>query len=89
MAPYAQQIGCSERSLTRATAAVTGLAAKEYLTGRVVLEARRLLAHTPEPVTAIASALGFDESNNFVKYFRRETGTTRGAFRSRLADADR
>jgi AraC-like DNA-binding protein len=53
------------------------------LTQRIVLEAKRLLAHSLSPVAAIGEALGFDEATNFVKFFRRETGLTPGAFRAR------
>jgi AraC-like DNA-binding protein len=53
------------------------------LTQRIVLEAKRLLAHSLAPVAAIGETLGFDEATNFVKFFRRETGLTPGAFRAR------
>jgi AraC-like DNA-binding protein len=81
--PYARRVGCSARSLTRATEAVTGLTAKSFITRRVVLEAKRLLVHGEASVAVISEGLGFDEPTNFVKYFRRETATTPGAFRSR------
>jgi len=87
VAPYARRIGCSERSLTRTTEAVAGLTAKSFITRRIVLEAKRLLVHTSAPVATIAETLGFDEPTNFVKYFRRETGTTPGAFRTASHDA--
>jgi AraC-like DNA-binding protein len=79
---YARQLGCSEKSLSRATLAVTALGAKAFLTQRIALEARRLLVHTLLPVAAISDQLGFDEATNFVKFFRRETGFTPGAFRT-------
>jgi AraC-like DNA-binding protein len=34
------------------------------------------------PVAAVGDQLGFDEATNFVKFFRRETGLTPGAFRA-------
>ena len=83
VAQYARQLGCSEKSLTRATMAVTDVGAKAFLTNRIVLEARRLLVHTRSPVATIGELLGFDEATNFVKFFRRETGTTPGAFRAK------
>ena len=82
LAPYARQLGCSEKSLSRATLAVTGIGAKTFLTNRIVLEARRLLVHTISPVATISDLLGFDEATNFIKHFRRETGQTPGAFRA-------
>ena len=76
------QLGCSVKSLNRAALEVAGISAKKLLVARVVLEAKRLLAHTTLPVAAIGDQLGFDEATNFVKFFRRETGSTPGAFRT-------
>ena len=78
---YARRMGCSPKSLQRAVLAVRGVSAKTFLLERIVLEAKRLLAHTDEPVAAIAEILGFDEATNFVKFFRRESGQPPGAFR--------
>jgi len=80
--PYARHLGCSQKSLSRATLAVTAMGAKAFLTQRIALEARRLLVHTLLPVATISDQLGFDEATNFVKFFRRETGLTPGAFRA-------
>lgn len=84
VAQYAKHLGCSEKSLARAALVVTDRSAKAVLTGRIVLEAKRLLAHTLLPVAIVSDRLGFAEATNFVKFFRRETGQTPGAFRSRL-----
>jgi AraC-like DNA-binding protein/mannose-6-phosphate isomerase-like protein (cupin superfamily) len=81
---YARQIGCSTKSLQRAVLEMRGVSAKTLLLERITLEAKRLLAHTDEPVSAIAEALGFDEATNFVKFFRRESGKPPGAFRRQL-----
>ncbi len=82
VAPYARHIGCSVKSLNRATREVADVTAKEMLVARLVLEAKRLLAHTALPISAISDQLGFDEPTNFVKFFRRETNTTPGQFRT-------
>lgn len=79
---YAKMLGCSEKSLSRATMEAVGVNAKSFLMNRIVLEAKRLLAHTVLSVSAIAQQLGFDESTNFVKFFRREAGSTPGEFRT-------
>lgn len=78
---YARRIGCSSKTLQRAVLEVRGVSAKTFLLERITLEAKRLLAHTDEPVAAIADTLGFDEATNFVKFFRRESGQPPGAFR--------
>ena len=81
VAEYAAQIGCSEKSLSRATMEATGLNAKAFIASRVNLEAKRLLTHTGLSVTSIGENLGFDETTNFVKFFKRETGCTPLNFR--------
>lgn len=83
VAQYAKHLGCSQKSLSRATLDVADMSAKAMLTQRIVLEAKRLLAHSVLPVATIGDTLGFDEATNFVKFFRRETGMTPGAFRAR------
>ena len=82
VATYAARLGCSEKSLTRAALEVTDRTAKAVITDRLVLEARRLLAHTLLPVAVIGDQLGFAEATHFVKFFRRETRLTPGAFRA-------
>lgn len=82
VATYAARLGCSEKSLTRAALEVTDRTAKAVITDRLVLEAKRLLAHTLLPVAVIGDQLGFAEATNFVKFFRRETGLTPGDFRA-------
>lgn len=81
VADYARRLGCSSKSLQRAVLQMRGVSAKAFLLERITLEAKRLLAHTDEPVAAIAETLGFDEATNFVKFFRRESGQPPGAFR--------
>ncbi|MEV5958155.1 helix-turn-helix transcriptional regulator [Streptomyces sp. NPDC051987] len=80
-ADYAHRLGYTVKTLTRACTAATGQPVKHVIDGRVALEARRLLAHTDEPVATIARRLGFPEPTNFGKFFTRHTGVTPGAFR--------
>jgi AraC-like DNA-binding protein len=83
VADYANLIGCSQKSLQRASLEVVGVSAKTFLSQRIVLEAKRLLVHTDQPMSVIADKLGFDEATNFVKFFRREAGSAPGEFRRR------
>jgi AraC-like DNA-binding protein len=78
---YAKALGLSEKTLSRATQEVTGLPAKAYLSKRIALEAKRMLAHTSWPIAQVADKLGFDEATNFVKFFRREAGFAPSEFR--------
>ena len=78
---YARRLGYSEKSLTRSTLELAGVSAKAFVSQRIALEARRLLAHTSLPVSVIAAQLGMDEANNFAKFFKREVGCTPTEFR--------
>jgi AraC-like DNA-binding protein len=78
---YAAKLGCSVRTLTRASLAATGRSAKQLIDDRVALEAKRLLAHTAEPVAEVGRRLGFPEPTNFGRFFAREVGQSPGSFR--------
>ncbi|PZU19159.1 MAG: hypothetical protein DI589_22235 [Shinella sp.] len=78
---YAAALGCTEKSLTRAALEATGQSAKDVITARIVLEAKRLLVHTDSPIYLIAQGLGFEEATNFAKFFKRETNSTPIGFR--------
>lgn len=85
---YAIRLGCTERSLTRATTAAVGVSAKAFISARINLEAKRLLVHTDFPICVIAEKLGFEEATHFSKFFKRETGCTPAEFRRRQVAFD-
>jgi len=78
---YARLLGYSARSLTRACQEATGQTAKRILADRLVLEAKRLLAHTDASAADVSARLGFSEPTNFGTSFTRSTGQTPPAFR--------
>ena len=82
VAHYARALGYSPRTLRRATLAAAGVGAKEFIDQRVILEAKRLLAHEDDGVGQVATRLGFLDTSNFVKYFAHRTGHTPAAFRA-------
>jgi AraC-like DNA-binding protein len=79
---YAAEIGVSTRNLNRVTRIASGLNAKEFVDARVVLELKRLFAHTDLGLKEITSVVRFDEPTNLVKYFRQRTGLTPMEFRT-------
>lgn len=83
VAEYAARLGYSTRTLNRLSRDNTGLSAKQFIDERLVLEAKRLLAHSTDPTARIAEHLGFDDPSNFAKYFQHRTGVTPTEFRSR------
>lgn len=78
---YARRLGYSEKTLLRACQAMAGAPPKEVIDRRVALEAKRLLAHTQEAVSNVAAEVGFSETTNFVKFFRRREGMSPSEFR--------
>jgi AraC-like DNA-binding protein len=82
LSEYATDLGCTEKSLTRATTLAVGMSAKAFISKRINLEAKRLLAHTGLPVGSIAEKLGFQEATHFSKFFKRETSCTPKEFRA-------
>ena len=80
---YARQLGYSARTLSRATHEAVGRSAKQFIDDRVVLEAKRLLAHTGITVAECARRTGFDDPANFSKFFRDRAGIVPGAFAAR------
>jgi AraC-like DNA-binding protein len=79
---YAAEMGVSARNLNRVTRIASGLNAKDFVDARVVLELKRLLAHTELGLKEITSVMGFDEPTNLVKYFRQRAHLTPMEFRA-------
>lgn len=78
---YARQLNITPKRLNQATTEVLGKSPKTIIDGRVILEAKRLLAHTPNTIKEIGYTLGFDEPTNFSKYFKNTTGVSPVGFR--------
>jgi len=81
---YAAHLGCSAKTLGRACIGAAGVAPKRLIEQHVVLEAKRLLAHTQIGIKGIARELGFSEETNFVKFFKRMEGVPPSAFRAKF-----
>ena len=77
---YADRLGYSARTLSRATQRTVGRTAKEFVDDRVVLEAKRLLGHHRLGAAECARHVGFDDPSNFSKFFRTRTGVTPSEF---------
>jgi len=82
VANYAKQAGLSPRRLGELLAEHLGRSTKQVIDERVVLEMKRLLAHTNLSVKALADRVGFAEPTNLIKFFRHHTGQTPLEFRA-------
>ncbi|HEV2703534.1 MAG TPA: helix-turn-helix domain-containing protein [Steroidobacteraceae bacterium] len=80
---YVAALNVSESRLRNACVALTGQTPVQLLHARVLLEAKRQLLYTDEPVRAIAYALGFTDAAYFTRFFSRQAGLSPRAFRLR------
>ena len=78
---YAVLIGVSPDYLTEVCQETLGQSAGELIRKRLVLQAKRLLAHSDESVNQIGATLEFADSSYFARFFKRETGSTPSEFR--------
>ena len=83
---YAEKILVTEKRLNQATTRLLSKTPKEFIDDRVMLEAKRLLAHTTESIKAIGFDLGFDEPTNFIKYFKKHSHSTPIEFRKKTTE---
>lgn len=80
---YAKEIIITEKRLNQATTKILGKSPKELIDDRIMLEAKRILAHTTESVKEIGYELGFEEPTNFIKYFKKHSKLTPTEFREK------
>ena len=78
---YAKQLHITPKKLNQATKVVLGKSPKQIIDERVILEAKRLIAHTNESIKEIGFTLGFDEPTNFIKFFKNHQQITPFEFR--------
>jgi AraC-like DNA-binding protein len=81
---YAERLHISAGHLSEVVKAQTGRPAIKHLHERLVLEARRLLLHTQQPLKEIAYDLGFQDVSYFTRFFKREAGTTPADYRAHI-----
>ena len=78
---YAKRLGVTANHLSESVKAATGLPAGALIRQRLILEAKRLLVHTNQPVHQIAEFLSFPDPSYFGRFFKRESGQSPIAFR--------
>lgn len=83
VADYAALLHLTPKALHKRLARSGHATPNEVIKGRIMLEAKRLLAHTPLLVKEIAYKLGYEDTSYFSRLFARQTGTTPHLFRLR------
>lgn len=85
-AAYAQRLNISTPYLNECVKNTTGYPVSHHIQQRIILEAKRLLAHSDKTVKEISSALGYDDYPYFSRLFTKVTGMTALAFRNKNLD---
>jgi AraC family transcriptional regulator, transcriptional activator of pobA len=84
VADYARLLALTPGHLNHLAKAATGQTASALIDARLVLEAKRLLAHSDATVDQMARDLGFRDASYFGRHFRRHVGQPPGAFRATI-----
>ncbi|MDA0182063.1 AraC family transcriptional regulator [Solirubrobacter phytolaccae] len=78
---YADELAVPAAALSRTLATVTGQTTKQLITGRVMLEAARLLRFTDLAVGEVSYRTGFEDQLYFSRAFKRRYGVAPRSYR--------
>ena len=78
---YAKKLSLTYKHLNTICKDTVHITAKQFIDTFVILEAKRLLINSEIKSTELAYRLGFEEPTNFVKYFKKHTGSTPNNFK--------
>lgn len=81
---YAKKLSISTKQLNESCRICTSFTAKQCIDQWLILEIKRQLVCSSLSVKEIAFESGFDESTNFVKYFKLKTGLTPRKFKESI-----
>jgi len=86
VADFAAALHISESRLRSVCLATTGQSPIQLIHARILLEAKRQLHYTSNPIGEIAYGLGFEDPAYFTRFFSRLVGMSPRAFRSRVPE---
>jgi len=81
---YAEMMCLSNKHLNRMCKATLNKTTTELITDRIMLEAKRMLAHSKHNASEIADELGYSENAYFFRLFKKKTGKTPMEFSKEL-----
>jgi len=82
---YADRLSMTPKHLNRRVRGTINKTTQQLISERVLLEAKRLMVHTSDPLSHIAYALEFSDYAYFSKFFKLKTGTTPMEFRNQYS----
>ncbi|MEM7118061.1 MAG: helix-turn-helix transcriptional regulator [Chloroflexota bacterium] len=81
---YAAQLGVTTNHLVETVRQITGTTPKRLIQDRLLLEAKRLLAHTALSADQVSKELSFPNASQFGRWFRTNVGLAPGQFRQQV-----
>ncbi|MEN7547600.1 AraC family transcriptional regulator [Rapidithrix thailandica] len=78
---FADQLSIHTNHLNRALKETTGKTTTQWISERVVQEAKSLLLHSSWNISEIGYCLGFEHASNFNIFFKKQVGSTPKQFR--------
>jgi len=80
---YAEELNISYKHLNNICKQCINKTAKQFIDDYIILESKRYLLSTNRHIKEISETTGFDESTNFVKYFKKHTNLSPEKFRKK------
>jgi AraC-like DNA-binding protein len=78
---YVDLMSVSAKSLSKSLQTAIGKTPKQFIDDRILLESKRMLVYSNESIKEISFTLGFEEPNNFSKFFKEQTRLTPSEFK--------
>lgn len=78
---YAKELNITYKTLNQCCKLVSGNTAKQLINAYIILEAKRRLVIEGCSIQKLADELGFDETSNFIKFFKKQTSLTPAQFK--------
>lgn len=73
---YAKEMGFSKKKINDLCRAFTDFSAKQFIDHHIILEMKRVLRTENVTINELSWQMGFDETTNMIKYFKKHTGLT-------------
>ncbi|MDQ8006478.1 MAG: helix-turn-helix domain-containing protein [Pedobacter sp.] len=84
VADYADMLFITPKSLSKKISLLSKETPNDIIKNRIILESKRLLAHTSMAVKEIAYSLNYEDDAYFVRFFTKNTGISPTAFRKQF-----
>jgi len=79
-AGYAEMMNMTEKNMNALSKTYLNKTISHLIADRIILEAKRMLVHTPYSISEVAAELGYPDNSYFTRFFKRKSGETPTTF---------